>query len=724
MATLVLGTIGGLIGGPIGAALGAAIGNRVDQRLLAPKGRRGPRLNDLAVQGSSYGASIPKIFGTMRVSGSVIWSTDLIETRKKSGGKGKPKTTTFSYAASFAVALSARPIISIGRIWADGKLLRGAGGDFKTETGFRVLTGSEDQLPDAFITAAEGVGDTPAYRGIAYAVFEDFQLADYGNRIPSLSFEVIADAGDVSIGSIAQALAPALGDEAEALVSGFAASGDSVRGAIESLGAVLPMSLHDDGNRLTISDQPSLPLAIPARSLGATSGDKRVNTMSREQRSALQVPESLLLAYYDPARDFQAGTQSARRDGGARRAERVELAATLDAGRARSIVEARLTQLWSERLTAQIALGPASFAIRPGTFVTITDDEIVWQVRASNIENGAVTLSLMHASVGSVAAAGSPGRYLGEADLVHGPTTLAILDLPSIGGTPATAPQIVVAATGASAGWRRAALTVSRDGGASWQDAGQTAAPARMGSALGVLGVGPATLIDTVNSVDIQMINPASDLNDADMAALLRGDNLALLGDELIQFGRAVPIAAGQWRLSQLLRGRRGTDWAMAGHAAGDRFVMIEADSFAAIDAVPLAQLQVMATGIGDTVAVTANTVITGHALRPLSVVHLKAQRLANGDTQVSWIRRSRTGWSWPDSVDVALSEEAEAYRVDSVPDVGAARTSDMGAASFLYTAQDRAADTQAGASSVTFTIRQIGQHMLSLPVSLSVSTI
>ena len=48
------------------------------------------------------------------------------------GGKGKPKVTTYSYTASFAVALASRPIAGIGRIWADGNLLRGAAGDLKT----------------------------------------------------------------------------------------------------------------------------------------------------------------------------------------------------------------------------------------------------------------------------------------------------------------------------------------------------------------------------------------------------------------------------------------------------------------------------------------------------------------------------------------------------------------------------------------------------------------
>ena len=41
--------------------------------------RRGPRLGDLAVQTSSYGSAIPRIYGRMRVAGTVIWATDLKE---------------------------------------------------------------------------------------------------------------------------------------------------------------------------------------------------------------------------------------------------------------------------------------------------------------------------------------------------------------------------------------------------------------------------------------------------------------------------------------------------------------------------------------------------------------------------------------------------------------------------------------------------------------------
>ena len=74
---------------------------------------------------------------------------------------------------SFAVALSSRPTTAIGRIWADGKLLRGEDGDFKVSTEFRVYAGDENQVVDPLIGSIEGVGETPAYRGLSLAVFEN-----------------------------------------------------------------------------------------------------------------------------------------------------------------------------------------------------------------------------------------------------------------------------------------------------------------------------------------------------------------------------------------------------------------------------------------------------------------------------------------------------------------------------------------------------------------------
>jgi Putative phage tail protein len=164
---------------------------------LFAKGQHGPRLSDLRVQNSAFGQVIPISFGTVRLSGNVIWSTDLIEEKKKTSGKGGPKVTTYAYSVSFAVALCEGPIVGLLRIWADGRLIYG-GGSSATTLPMTVYLGDETQLPDPTMEAEEGAGNVPAHRGTAYVVFTALPLAEFGNRIPNLSFEVIAS-GEIGL---------------------------------------------------------------------------------------------------------------------------------------------------------------------------------------------------------------------------------------------------------------------------------------------------------------------------------------------------------------------------------------------------------------------------------------------------------------------------------------------------------------------------------------------
>lgn len=50
--------------------------------------------------------------------------------------------------------------------------------------------GQEDQMPDPLIVANCHNNKAPAFRDLAYIVFEDLSLADFADSIPSFSFEV------------------------------------------------------------------------------------------------------------------------------------------------------------------------------------------------------------------------------------------------------------------------------------------------------------------------------------------------------------------------------------------------------------------------------------------------------------------------------------------------------------------------------------------------------
>lgn len=208
LGAVVGGVAGFFLGGPLGALQGAALGSGIGAALDPPKGPsvQGPRLSDLSVQTSTYGAFIPRVYGTIGIHGNLLWleNNKLKETvrKKKQGGKGgggsKTTVTTYSYSATFALGLCQGPIAGIRRIWCSDKLIYNAGSDDletiiasnQAAKGWKLYTGTDDQMPDPRYEADVGVGNASAFRGIAYLAFYDFQLAKYGNTLQAAQFKV------------------------------------------------------------------------------------------------------------------------------------------------------------------------------------------------------------------------------------------------------------------------------------------------------------------------------------------------------------------------------------------------------------------------------------------------------------------------------------------------------------------------------------------------------
>ena len=211
MATLALTALGSAVGGAIGgtfltvsaatigATIGGMIGARIDQGLFNPQKSQtieGFRMDDLSVTSATEGAPIPRLYGTTKMAGNLIWATELEEVVESTtvrgprrygffGPRASSTTIEYFYFTSFAVALCQGPINGILRIWADGEPL-----DQSLADDIRVYNGTETQNPDPFIESIQG-GPAPAYRGTAYVVFERLDLENFGNRIPNMTFEVV-----------------------------------------------------------------------------------------------------------------------------------------------------------------------------------------------------------------------------------------------------------------------------------------------------------------------------------------------------------------------------------------------------------------------------------------------------------------------------------------------------------------------------------------------------
>jgi hypothetical protein len=577
MATLVFTAIGTAIGGPLGGALGSLIGNRIDRAVLGGGGREGPRLKELGVSSSSYGSIIPRQHGRIRAPGTIIWATDLAERREESGGgKGRPSTTSYSYSVSFAVALSSRPIVRVDRIWADGNLLRGAAGDLKTGGTLRVHNGHGDQEPDPLIASDEP--SCPAFRGLAYCVFESLELADFGNRIPALTFEIVADEEPVTIGAVLEALGePVELDRSLDGLQGFSDEGGPLSLTLAAIDQLYPLACDAGGASLSVRAADRVPASVPVlpeataatdgESFGAASGESW-----RRHADAAEIPDGL--RYYDVARDYQPGLQ--RADGRARpgRSRVLEFPGALAAGDARALANAAAARAASSRETVSWRTAELDPDLAPGAVVRVPGRAGNWLVESWEWREQGVELELRRLPRGPARQpAADPGEALPASDEVPTPTVLAAYELPWDGAGNGATDQAFAAVSSASRGWRGAALYVQH---------GEQLLPlgpsGHRRSAIGetVTGLPPSAglLFDRRAEMEVDLASADFVLDPATLAEIAGGANRALVGGEVLQFAGAERVAGVRWRLSGLLRGRGGTEpLALQGHAPGSGFV-------------------------------------------------------------------------------------------------------------------------------------------------------
>ena len=206
----IVGAIAGaILGGPTGALYGAQIGLSVGGLLDPPKGpsQHGPNPDDLRLTTSTYGAAIPRLYGTVPVAGNVVWleGGKYKVKKKKSGGKGGGSVTTYKIFATFAVMLGKGEIVGIRRLSLGSSLVydgaaattSGVIKSGKSKSSWKLYTGTDTQQPDPRYQADVGVNAASGWPGEAYIVFYDLPLEKYQNTLAGVQIkaEVVASGG-------------------------------------------------------------------------------------------------------------------------------------------------------------------------------------------------------------------------------------------------------------------------------------------------------------------------------------------------------------------------------------------------------------------------------------------------------------------------------------------------------------------------------------------------
>lgn len=460
----------------------------------------------------------------------------------------------------------------------------------------------------------------------------------------------------------------------------------AIRAALEPLQAAWPFDVRQHGYKIQFvarggSSVVTVPQAdLDARNAGDYPGVQI--TTSREMDS--QLPRRVTVQHLDFDREYNTGSQYAERLNTAAINETVlDLPIVLTATEAAGKAEVLLYLYWLERYDVAIILPPIYLQLEPGDVVTLVTPEGNVSLRLVGVtmtSDGRVECKAKYANAAiyTPTAVGSPPAVSGPTTITPvGASVYVLLDVPLLSSAQ-EGPSFLAAMTGALAGWNGGVLMQSTDGASTWASLHDFGPPgATIGTCSNSIGAVDERVVDNASVLTVTLTQGA--LYSVTQLALFGGANHFAYGVdgrwEIIAAQTCTLISGTTYALTDLLRGRFGSEWAMGLHAVGDSLVLLDTTDVAAIamssGAIGLSYLYRGITVDRD-ISTDSNRAFTylGVNLKPLAPIALTgAIDPSSADWSLSWIRRTRTGGEWRDNVDADLGESTEAYQVDVFAD-------------------------------------------------------
>lgn len=158
---------------------------------------RADKIADFQINTATFGAPVPTILGTTRVSGNIIDYVDFTAHEHRHSqrvGKGGSKMTQidYSYTVAVVIGLCTGAIQGIGKVWRDKEIIQ-----YPSESlELTLFNGSKEQEPWGYMQSTHPERALP-YSGLAYLA----GVVDLGNMgsLPNYNFEIknpIQNSGD------------------------------------------------------------------------------------------------------------------------------------------------------------------------------------------------------------------------------------------------------------------------------------------------------------------------------------------------------------------------------------------------------------------------------------------------------------------------------------------------------------------------------------------------
>ncbi len=150
-----------------------------------PSGWQTPVLAGLQIQKTGYSQPVPIVYGTARVSPTLMYYTDWqvhphTSSQSTGGGKGgggggSITTTTYTYSATVCFLLAEGPVAGVSRIWRNHVSYANP-----AAVGFTIFPGTYPQMPWGYLSSAHPT-EALGYAGSAYAAFANYDLGSNGS---------------------------------------------------------------------------------------------------------------------------------------------------------------------------------------------------------------------------------------------------------------------------------------------------------------------------------------------------------------------------------------------------------------------------------------------------------------------------------------------------------------------------------------------------------------
>jgi hypothetical protein len=341
--------------------------------------------------------------------------------------------------------------------------------------------------------------------------------------------------------------------------------------AVESTG-VLKFVLRGGASAVT----------IPYTSMGASLGDP-VEPLPLSRRNDDEAPKQVILKFQNALDDYQDGSESSDRlVGYGTGVQVIEVPLVLPPAQAKALADVAIMDIAARALSmGPVALNRDHAGVEPTDIVTLTDvDGSTYRVRIVKVvESGglrSVEVVLDDASIlSSVAGTTSSGYTDSTSVAAPADTVLQLMDIAILRDADNNI-GFYAAAKGSGGSYPGSRLYGGLDG-ITYTERNTFTESAVIGTCMTTLGnYSGANVFDWANTLTVD-VGAGLLASDTRSNLLTLGTNAALVGNgEIIQFLTATLVSAGVYTLTGLLRGRRGTEWAMTGHLAVERFVLLQ----------------------------------------------------------------------------------------------------------------------------------------------------